>query len=169
MLMDNKNDLEVGKWRVHLVYPGESYGLSDSLIYEEEDAAKHGMNMPLVEFYDTSQDPDKFPGGQFVSRYCACTLLGLDGYGNGIRWRVENNVGLDLWGDVPSWKLSCKELAAIGDWLEPTCLKPEHSDSPAPSLSSLFERIAGAKSVSLSLGQIHQHDIVEQYHDTGTR
>lgn len=63
-----------GKWRVHLIYPGERYGLDGCLTYELNaysgaPAAAHRASYPLVEFYDTSQDAARFPGGQFVSRY----------------------------------------------------------------------------------------------------
>lgn len=37
--------------------------------------AAHRASYPLVEFYDTSQDAARFPGGQFVSRYYMTDLL----------------------------------------------------------------------------------------------
>ena len=48
-------DLLTGKWRVHLVMPGDRYGRNE-LTYEREIADRHGSGLPLVEFYDTSQD-----------------------------------------------------------------------------------------------------------------
>ena len=49
-------DLTTGKWRVHLVMPGGRYGRDDALTYEPEEAVRHGSGLPLVEFYDMSQD-----------------------------------------------------------------------------------------------------------------
>lgn len=74
------HDFTTGKWRVHLIYPGERYGLDGCLTYELNaysgaPAAAHRASYPLVEFYDTSQDAARFPGGQFVSRYYMTDLL----------------------------------------------------------------------------------------------
>ena len=74
------HDFTTGKWRVHLIYPGERYGLDGCLTYELNaysgaPAAAHRASYPLVEFYDTSQDTARFPGGQFVSRYYMTDLL----------------------------------------------------------------------------------------------
>ncbi len=62
------------------IYPGERYGLDGCLTYELNaysgiPAAAHRASYPLVEFYDTSQDAARFPGGQFVSRYYMTDLL----------------------------------------------------------------------------------------------
>lgn len=62
------HDFTTGKWRVHLIYPGERYGLDGCLTYElnaysGSPAAAHRASYPLVEFYDTSQDAARFPGG----------------------------------------------------------------------------------------------------------
>lgn len=43
--------------------------------YSGVPAAAHRASYPLVEFYDTSQDAARFPGGQFVSRYYMTDLL----------------------------------------------------------------------------------------------
>lgn len=53
------HDFTTGKWRVHLIYPGERYGLDGCLTYELNaysgaPAAAHRASYPLVEFYDTS-------------------------------------------------------------------------------------------------------------------
>lgn len=53
-------DLITGKWRVHLVMPGGHYGRGDALTYEQNDADKYGSGLPLVEFYDLSQNAVNF-------------------------------------------------------------------------------------------------------------
>lgn len=108
-------DLNTGKWRVHLVMPGDHYGRGDALTYTQEEADKHGGGLPLVEFYDTSQNPLEFPGGQFVSRYNMDTLLGLPGgYGEPIR----DAGALSLYGDVPAWTVSGLDLSNTAAWLD---------------------------------------------------
>ena len=97
-------DLNTGKWRVHLVMPGDHYGRGDVLTYEQEDADRHGSGLPLVEFYDTSSDPVAFPGGQFVSRYYMDTLLGTDNLNLGLPIRDMQALSLD--GGVPAWTVS---------------------------------------------------------------
>lgn len=116
-------DVVTGKWRVHLVYPGEGYGRNESVIYEAEHAEKYGMGLPLVEFYDTSQDEDKFPGGQFVSSYYMSTLLGLDGWGPDVRGRQM----LVLDGEIPGWTVYKGDLAVIADalWEIHAAIKPD--------------------------------------------
>lgn len=108
-------DLTTGKWRVHLVLPGEHYGRGDVLTYEQEDADKHG-SLPLVEFYDVSQDPVRFPGGQFVSRYYMDTLLGTDSLKLGVPIRDMRALSLD--GNIPAWTVSGDNLKRVADWLD---------------------------------------------------
>lgn len=109
-------DLTTGKWRVHLVMPGEHYGRDDVLTYEPEDAVKHGSGLPLVEFYDTSQDPAAFPGGQYVSRYYMDTLLGTDSLKLGVPIRDMSALSLD--GGIPAWTVSGDDLKRVADWLD---------------------------------------------------
>lgn len=106
---DGLPDLLTGKWRVHLVTPGAHYGLEGALTYTQEDADRHGSGLPLVEFYDISQDPIIFPGGQFVSRYYMDTLLGHDGYGTPLSQMKA--FSLDL--GIPAWTVSGSDLEAI--------------------------------------------------------
>lgn len=117
--LDTLDDSIVGKWRVHLVMPGDRYGLNDCLTYDPANA-KAGNNLPLVEFYDTSQDESRFPGGQFVSRYYMSTLLGLDGLSTSesIAEIASRNGSLSLQGDVPVWTVSSSELSVIARRLE---------------------------------------------------
>jgi hypothetical protein len=67
----------------------------------------NGENHNLTEFYDSTQDPEKFGElGQFVSRYYMETLLGRrDGY------------GLCLDGAISSWRLSKEAYAEVHEWL----------------------------------------------------
>lgn len=109
-------DLTTGKWRVHLVMPGERYGRDDALTYEPEDAVRNGSGLPLVEFYDTSQDPVAFPGGQFVSRYYMDTLLGTDSLKLGVP--IRDMPALNLDGGVPAWTVSGNDLKLVADWLD---------------------------------------------------
>lgn len=109
-------DLNTGKWRVHLVMPGDHYGRGDVLTYEQEDADKHGSGLPLVEFYDTSSDPVAFPGGQFVSRYYMDTLLGTDNLNLGLPIRDMQALSLD--GGVPAWTLNGIDLSNVAAWLD---------------------------------------------------
>ena len=109
-------DLVTGKWRVHLVMPGGHYGRGDVLTYEKEDADKHGSGLPLVEFYDISQNPVSFPGGQFVSRYYMDTLLGTDSHKLGVPLRDMQAFSLD--GGIPSWTVSGDDLKRVSAWLD---------------------------------------------------
>ena len=82
-------------WTVRVVQKGDAYGRDDCLRHEED--------RPMIEFYDASQDPEKFgPRGQFVSRYYLSTLIK----------DPEHYSGLDLQGDVPSWFLDGQTLRA---------------------------------------------------------
>lgn len=165
----NMGDLQVGKWRVHLIMPGESYGCTNSAVYDMEEAEKYGNGLPMVEFYDTSQDPKKFPGGQFVSRYYASTMLGIDGYGRDVRVTAEQGRAFSLQGDIPSWTVSPEELSKVGAWLEMTCNNPANEslaraqeavakgqplkgEKLAPAMS-LADRVNDAKEVSSGMVQ----------------
>ena len=92
---DNQNntDRTFGKWRVEVVVD------------------KDGMQ--VAKFYDVSQDPKRFPGGQFVSSYYVESLMGDDWMNKSIK---DMNM-LDLYGEVPSWKVEKKDLQDIYNWL----------------------------------------------------
>lgn len=119
-------DYEIGKWRVHLVMPGDRYGVDDSVEYRDAEAQEHGESLPLVEFYDVSQDPARFPGGQFVSRYYMSTLFDE-------RWNVPINAMADeglsfsLDAGIPSWTIEGSDLNAIGSFLASAKSRIEHS------------------------------------------
>lgn len=96
---EEQNPLErVGPFNVRMVFTGDRYGRRDSLTHEGE--------RPMIEFYDTRHpDPDAPERGQFVSRYYLATLAS-DARRRGV------DVGLDMHGGVPSWKLTGAELSA---------------------------------------------------------
>lgn len=108
-------DFSAGKFRVHLVLPGENYGRGNALTYERSEADQHGKGLPLVEFYDTSQDPAKFPGGQFVTRYHMSTLLGFDRFESKSIGQMQ---ALALDGGVPAWTVQGRDLQAIARYLD---------------------------------------------------
>lgn len=100
-------DLHIGRFRVHLVFPGDAYGRDGCLTYEQTDADKYNGGGPLIEFYDESQDDFHFPNGQFVSRYYSETMAAhAKGY------------GLDLHGGVPAWKLDAAQVDAVRSWMQ---------------------------------------------------
>ena len=93
-----------GKFNVRIVRTGEKYGLNRCLT--------NGENHNLTEFYDSTQDPQKFGElGQFVSRYYLSTLL---------ERKNSRSVhqGLCLDGGVPAWNVDGPTFAQIQDWLE---------------------------------------------------
>lgn len=108
-ITDPLADFTVGRFRVHLVQEGERYGAGGGFVYGKalsNDCQLYGHGLPLVEFYDVSQDPAKFPEGQFVSRYFMSTLLGMDSIGDSIG--EMSAFGLD--GGVPDWTIRGDDL-----------------------------------------------------------
>ena len=86
-------------FNVRLVRQGEHYGLNDCLTHDEP--------ATLVEFYDASQDPEKFGArGQFVSRYYTRTLLA-----------DRPQQGLCLCGHVRQWDLDAASMNTVLRWL----------------------------------------------------
>lgn len=76
-ITDPLADFTVGRFRVHLVQEGERYGAGGGFVYGKalsngsfgipiNDCQLYGHGLPLVEFYDVSQDPAKFPEGLFT-------------------------------------------------------------------------------------------------------
>ena len=86
------------KWIVRIVKPGERFGQGYSLVHNKSEDC-------LVEFYDATQDKDKFPIGQFVTRYYYKTLI------------EKNNTGLALDTSVDSWYINAKNMEQIRKWL----------------------------------------------------
>jgi hypothetical protein len=90
-------------YAVRLVCKGQKYGLHEALTHDKDD--------PLVEFYDARYRKKGFTRyGQFVSRYNRKTLCRKDTYG-------METAGLDLQGDVPSWKVSPEAMKRVYRWL----------------------------------------------------
>jgi hypothetical protein len=95
--------IKVEIFNVRIVKVGDRYGLNDCLVNRDR---------PMVEFYDTRQDPAKFgERGQFVSRYFVYSIL-----------EREENVGLSLLGYVPDWTVSAagmrEVIAYLRGWME---------------------------------------------------
>ena len=122
------HDFTTGKWRVHLIYPGEHYGLDGCLTYElnaysGSPAAAHRASYPLVEFYDTSQDAARFPGGQFVSRYYMTDLLEDDSIAVSLDTMLKNGNQFSLDGGIPAWTVEGDDLAKVNDFLKKSCME----------------------------------------------
>lgn len=119
-ITDPLADFTVGQFRVHLVQEGERYGATGGFVYGKalsngsfgipiNDCQLYGHGLPLVEFYDVSQDPAKFPEGQFVTRYYMSTLLGMDSIGDSI----GEMSAFELVGGVPIWTISGDGLKEV--------------------------------------------------------
>lgn len=119
------NEMQVGNWGVKLVPPGATYGDKNNLT--------NTSGKTLVEFYDRSQDATLFPGGQFVSRYYADTLLGRDGWGGACTG------GLSLYADIPEWTVKGEDMRPILAWLEQK--EDQRADQRKPSLA---DQVRGA-------------------------
>lgn len=145
-------DFQVGKWRIHLVDVGDKWGLDDRLTCDRKDLGRSGL--PLVEFYDASQDPAKFPGGQFVSRYYMETLIGLENPKDSLTYTATTGSRLDLYGSCASWKLTNEETMLVGTLLTDLAeTKYQHRlNMEEPSRStSLKETCEQAKQSSAAL------------------
>lgn len=122
------HDFTTGKWRVHLIYPGERYGVDGCLTYELNaysgaPAAAHRASYPLVEFYDTSQDAAHFPGGQFVSRYYMTDLLEDNSTAVSLDTMLKNGNQFSLDGGIPAWTVEGDDLAKVNDFLKKSCME----------------------------------------------
>tara|TARA_R110000851_G_scaffold254964_1_gene407577 strand:- start:404 stop:694 length:291 start_codon:yes stop_codon:yes gene_type:complete len=73
--------------------------------------SKDKKEQNLVSFYDTRYNHTQY--GQFIGRYYATTLLGLDGYGSGIKDR-----GLNLHGGVDNWFINADNANHVVDFIE---------------------------------------------------
>ena len=133
-IVGKPEDIVVGKWRVHLVYPGEQ--LADgSHVYERETSAVSGMGLPIVEFYDLSQEASAWPGGQYVSSYYMSTLMNLDGKNPGcaIGEGLESRSGLDLFASVKGWTVGGGEYQVVRHFISQAhvaCMMAGHAAAP---------------------------------------
>ena len=76
--------------------------------------SKDKKDQNLVSFYDTRYNHTQY--GQFVGRYYANTLLGLDGWssrGSSIRDR-----GLNLHGGIADWFINADNANHVVDFIE---------------------------------------------------
>ena len=76
--------------------------------------SKDKKDQNLVSFYDTRYDHTQY--GQFIGRYYADTLLGLDGWssrGSSIRDR-----GLNLHGGIDDWSINADNANHVVDFIE---------------------------------------------------
>ena len=76
--------------------------------------SKDKKDQNLVSFYDTRYNHTQY--GQFVGRYYANTLLGLDGWssrGSSIRDR-----GLNLHGGIDDWSINADNANHVVDFIE---------------------------------------------------
>lgn len=91
--------MNVGKWNVRVVTKSESYGSGNCLAHTGDD--------PAVEFYDGSQDTERFGElGQFVTRYQLSTLL-----------EHQDGKGLILDGGIPVWRVAPNDMDEVKTWL----------------------------------------------------
>ena len=124
-IADPLADFTVGQFRVHLVQEGERYGASGGFVYGKalsngsfgipiNDCQLYGHGLPLVEFYDVSQAPAKFPEGQFVTRYYMSTLLGMGSFGHSIGGHSIGEMSVfELVGGVPICTISGDDLKEL--------------------------------------------------------
>ena len=76
-----------------------------------------------MEFYDTSQDATRFPGGQFVSRYYMTDLLEDDSIAVSIDTMLKNGNQFSLDGGIPAWTVEGDDLAKVNDFLKKSCME----------------------------------------------
>lgn len=89
-----QDHLDVGKYRVRVIRCGDRHGLNFCLVHDGDD--------PLIEWWDMSQDPGRFPLGQMASSYYLSTMLAH-----------TPGVGLDLAGGVAAWKVTAEEFSVV--------------------------------------------------------
>ena len=73
--------------------------------------SKDKKEQNLVSFYDTRYNHTQY--GQFIGRYYASTLLGLDGYGSGIK-----DKGLNLHGGIADWFINADNANHVVDFID---------------------------------------------------
>ena len=86
-------------------------------------SAAHRASYPLVEFYDTSQDAARFPGGQFVSRYYMTDLLEDNSIAVSLDTMLKNGNQFSLDGGIPAWTVEGDDLAKVNDFLKKSCME----------------------------------------------
>ena len=101
-------DLYVGKWRVHIIAPGERYGVNNNIVHDEDRS--------LVEFWDMSVNRGNFPNGQFVTRYYVETLF-EDKWGPSPKDLMRAGLCLDG-GNASVWTVTGDEMTKVFEWLK---------------------------------------------------
>lgn len=91
--------------------------------FDGDITAAHRASYPLVEFYDTSQDAARFPGGQFVSRYYMTDLLEDNSIAVSIDTMLKNGNQFSLDGGIPAWTVEGDDLAKVNDFLKKSCME----------------------------------------------
>ena len=76
-----------------------------------------------MEFYDTSQDAARFPGGQFVSRYYMTDLLEDNSIAVSLDTMLKNGNQFSLDGGIPAWTVEGDDLAKVNDFLKKSCME----------------------------------------------
>ena len=76
--------------------------------------SKDKKDQNLVSFYDTRYDHTQY--GQFVGRYYANTLLGLDGWSS--RCSSIRDRGLNLHGGIDDWSINADNANHVVDFIE---------------------------------------------------
>lgn len=90
--------IKVGKFNVHIVRNGESYGRNNVLVHTQAES--------MVEFYDSRYLHEDWQGrGQFVSRYYVSTLQQHKGV-------------LSLYGGEPEWTVIADEMQVVNDFIK---------------------------------------------------
>lgn len=89
---------QVGIFNVRVVLAGDKYGRDDRLT--------HGSSEALIEFYDATQDPDRFGGrGQFITRHHYSTITAMDS-------------GVCLHGCVAAWRVTDEQMKRVQAYLQ---------------------------------------------------
>ena len=76
--------------------------------------SKDKKDQNLVSFYDTRYDHTQY--GQFVGRYYANTLLGLEGWSS--RGSSIRDKGLNLHGGIDNWSINADNANHVVDFIE---------------------------------------------------
>lgn len=101
-------------------FNGEKSDMSD---FVNPYGGNHILVSGLVEFYDTSQDAARFPGGQFVSRYYMTDLLEDNSIAVSLDTMLKNGNQFSLDGGIPAWTVEGDDLAKVNDFLKKSCME----------------------------------------------
>jgi hypothetical protein len=111
------------KYLLTLSKGGKDFSTTFVNAYSGAPAAVHRASYPLVEFYDTSQDAARFPGGQFVSRYYMTDLLEDNSIAVSLDTMLKNGNQFSLDGGIPAWTVEGDDLAKVNDFLKKSCME----------------------------------------------